>query len=408
MLTTLALEGWKSFGALVELPLARTTLLVGPNASGKSNVLDAIRFLQGIALDLPLTDVLRGSWDGGRQVWPGIRGAEVEAAHVGAGRFTLGTAWSDASSKIEHGVCVQTRPEVALAEEALFDGDGRVRYWFDTHAKTLGERKGLQAGGAIAVAIRATGAGGRNVSATYSASRSLLGQIEITERVDPRVVENARAVRARLRGITHVEIHPQLMRDPAPLHWKQMGASGEHVAAVLHSMSDAQRADLVDWISELCAPRVGAIDFDVVESVREVYFFLREQSGARISARSLSDGTLRFLGILVALLTAPEGSLIVLEEPDVGLHPARVHLLAEILESVPRERNIQVLATTHSPILLAHLSDEVLANVIAFDRDPSTGWSIAKRVGTLPHYPLLRDSEQRDHLIATGWLERAL
>ena len=86
MLTSLKLEGWKSFGkdrGRSELIFAPLTLLVGPNASGKSNALDALRFLQGAALDYPLGDVLRGRWEGQREIWPAIRGSVVEASHVG-------------------------------------------------------------------------------------------------------------------------------------------------------------------------------------------------------------------------------------------------------------------------------------------------------------------------------------
>lgn len=117
---------------------------------------------------------------------------------------------------------------------------------------------------------------------------------------------------------------------------------------------------------------------------------------------------MRFLGIVAAVLTAKEGSLLIFEEPDIGLHSARIHLLAELLEQVTKQRGIQVIATTHSPVLLAHLSPEALENVIAFDRDPVTGNTVCSRVGELPNFATLAKSKERDHLISTGWLERAL
>src|SRR5690606_1646372 len=66
-----------------------------------------------------------------------------------------------------------------------------------------------------------------------------------------------------------------------------------------------------------------------------------------------------------------------------------------------------VLATTRSPILLAHLSPESLANVVALGRD-ATGTTICERIGKLPYFATLRNSDQLDHLISTGWLESAL
>lgn len=81
MLKSLTPHNWKSFGTSRNRPqFGGLTLLVGPNASGKSNALDALRFLQGSALDFPLGDVLRGRWEGQREIWPPIRGQVVKAA----------------------------------------------------------------------------------------------------------------------------------------------------------------------------------------------------------------------------------------------------------------------------------------------------------------------------------------
>lgn len=409
MLKGLALSNWKSFGdgdANSELTFGRTTLLVGPNGSGKSNVLDALRALQGAALDLPFAEVLRGRWEGGRQVWGGVRGAEGEAANVGHSEFSIGSRWTVSGSEVSHFLTVSTAPEVQLVWEALFEDQARVAYWFDTNAPTLGASGGPQPGGGIKVGLRSLG-GGRNLSLVLSAARSLLGQVEPVDRVDPAVIARSRAVRQAMRDIMHLEIQPERMRGPAPLHATRMGSAGDNVAAVLHSMHEGMRSDLVDWLSELCAPRVEGLHFEVVEAVREVYFFVEEGAGRRVSSRSLSDGTLRFLGILVGLLTAPPDSLVLLEEPDVGLHPARVHLLAQILEEIPKRRSIQVIATTHSPILLAHLSDTLLADTLAFDREQQTGFTLGRRLGDLRSFDTLRDSRHRDHLVSTGWLERA-
>lgn len=104
MLTSLTLTNWKSFGETRnELPLAPLTLLVGPNGSGKSNALDALRFLQGAALDFPLGDVLRGRWEGQREIWPPIRGLVVEAARTGLKRFEIGSRWKLETGNVARG-----------------------------------------------------------------------------------------------------------------------------------------------------------------------------------------------------------------------------------------------------------------------------------------------------------------
>lgn len=207
-----------------------------------------------------------------------------------------------------------------------------------------------------------------------------------------------------------LEIIPSRMRDYRPESTAQLGVSAENISPMLYQLKQrepAQLQNVVDWLSELCAPTIEAIDFDRTQ-LGEVMMFLVERGGAKISARSASDGTLRFLGLIVALLTVPEGSMIIVEEPDVGLHPSRIHLLTSLIEDTAKRRALQVIATTHSPTLLSHLSDEALADVLAFGRNPNDGTTIAKRVGDLEHFATLRDSQNLEHLVSTGWLERAL
>jgi predicted ATPase len=413
MLRSLKLENWKSFGTSRNvLDLAPLTLLVGPNASGKSNALDALRFLQGCALDFPLSDVLRGRYEGQREVWPAIRGAIVEAAHSGTDSFALSTEWvygdDDAlvdSDVLAHRVRASCPGDVFVEEEKL---DENGVYLYDTHAPSLRGATGRGPGGALRTSLRASGKG-NSPTATYESHRLVLGQLEPGGRVASPVIEGARRLRAWLREATFLDIRPSLMRDLKPENGGHLGTSGENVSSVLYALRESSRLDdIVGWLQELCDADITGIEFDRTERLREVMLLLVEKGGRRISARSASDGTLRFLGEVVALLTSPKGSLVVLEEPDVGLHPSRIRLLAELLEYVARERGVQVVATTHSPTLLAQLSQETLGRVLAFGRDPSSDDTVCARLGTLQHFEKLRDAPNIEHLVSTGWLERAL
>ena len=218
------------------------------------------------------------------------------------------------------------------------------------------------------------------------------------------------AVATKLRELVFLDVQPSRMRDYQPVGATQLGVNAENVSPILYQLQQQASShldDIVDWLSELCAPAIEAIDFDRTR-LGEVMMFLVERGGARISARSASDGTLRFLGLIVALLTVPEGSMIIVEEPDVGLHPSRIHLLTSLIEGTAKRRSLQVIATTHSPTLLSHLSDEALADVLAFGRSPDDGTTVGKRVGDLEHFATLRESRHLEHLVSTGWLERAL
>lgn len=412
MLKSVVLGNWKSFGDDARVPLGRLTLLVGANASGKSNFLDALRFLQGIALDLPVGEVLRGRWEGGRELWPGIRGGAHEAARTGHAAFTITTTWDFTPTQTipfkiyNYGIQVATEREPVVDAECLVES-ASGSYLFDTHAASLRGNTGREAGDAIRVALRGQGKG-NSPTPTYSARRSLLGQLEPRKRVADEVLEIAHQVQASLRGATFLDIQPSRMRGYVPATSAPLASSGENLSAVLaHLCEDPrQKEDIVDWISELCEPDVENIEF-VRTELQDVMLQLVERGGQKISARSLSDGTLRFLGELVALMTAPEGSMLLLEEPDVGLHPPRIHLLAQLLESFTQKRNIQVIAATHSPTLLEHLGKAALADVVAFTRGED-GATSAHRLGDTPHFDVLEAKGDFGRLFSTGWLEQAL
>jgi predicted ATPase len=419
VLTGLRLGNWKSFGPAASetkwLSLAPLTLLVGPNASGKSNVLDALRFLQGMAQDITYGDVLRGRFEGQREVWPAIRGHVAEAARFGTAKFSIDTQWAwpnhrapqSASPPIQHHVLVDTGEDVVADRESLHDGG---QYLFDTHAPPLRGHSGRIPGGGLRVALRGKGKG-NSPTTTVSASRSILGQVASVQRADASVLETAEGVRRFLAGAAFMDIQPSKMRDYRPENGGVLGTSGENISPALYSLAQEQPGgrldDVVDWLGELSAPDLRSIEFDRTQ-LREVMLFLVEQGGHRISARSASDGTLRFLGNLAALLTAPEDTLVVMEEPDVGLHPSRVRVLAELLEHVASRRHLRVMATTHSPMLLASLSEEAFGNVLAFGRDPKTGVTVFSGLRNLPYYDTLRRSDRLAELVSTGWLERAL
>lgn len=404
MLKSLQIGNWKSFGqARNTLELAPLTLIVGPNASGKSNALDALRFLQGAALEYPLGDVLRGRWQGQREIWPPIRGQVAEATRGGTTRFGLVSDWAleTGGGVLRHAIEVDVQGDASLFRESVFRDGSPL---FDTHGASLGAATGPLVGGAINAALKSRGKG-KSQKETYSALSSLLGQVTASGRVDADAIAKVHELQRAIRSTVFLDIQPSRMRDYRPERPSSLGTSGENISPVLAALPDDARQDIVDWLSELCAPEVRDLEFDRTQ-LREVMLFVRE-GDFKISARSLSDGTLRFLGLVTALLTAPEGSLLVLEEPDVGLHPARVHLLARLLEQTSRTRNVQVIATTHSPTLLAHLSIDSLRDVVAMGRDEH-GATVCSRLGKLEYFETLEDSRQLEHLVSTGWIERAL
>jgi AAA15 family ATPase/GTPase len=89
MFTSLRMERFKNFND-AELKLGPFTVLIGANASGKSNIRDAFRFLHGIARGYSLADIVGEKFgEGGERVWSGIRGGAKEIAFSGDQSFVL-------------------------------------------------------------------------------------------------------------------------------------------------------------------------------------------------------------------------------------------------------------------------------------------------------------------------------
>ena len=133
-----------------------------------------------------------------------------------------------------------------------------------------------------------------------------------------------------------------------------------------------------------------------------------EANGRKISAYSASDGTLRFLGILAALLSDEEGGLYFFEEIDNGIHPARLHLLLDLIERQTAKGRIQVVATTHSPDVLNLINDTTFKNAVVVYRDEDSADAVIRRVAELPNAGELRQSQGLGRLHASGWMENVL
>jgi predicted ATPase len=411
MLKRIHLKDFKSF-VDEEVEIAPLTLLVGANASGKSNFLEALRFLQGTEFHMSLSEILNGEDRPGPDLWPGLRGRAEEAARIGTSKFTIESEWIAPKCRgtgplktvnVSHSISCRTKPYPDLDAESLSRGDGQRLF-----------SGAARESGFFEVCWEPETHPDSRVQVPWS-NHSLLWLIlggtssPRTYNVPVEVVDHVLSLSEVLKRIRVLEILPAVMRGygrrGAPL-----GDDGANFSGVLADLSSdpLQRTSLVGWIAEFSAPEVKGLDFLDIKELGDVMAMFVETGGKRISARSISDGTLHFLGTLLALRTAEPGSVFLVEDIEAGLHPTRIRLLVEYLEAVTRERQIQVIATTHSPVVLQWLSDESLRNAIVFGRVPDHEGTIMRRLGDLPDFNEVIQRTGIDELFTTGWLEMAL
>lgn len=141
---------------------------------------------------------------------------------------------------------------------------------------------------------------------------------------------------------------------------RHIGLMGEELAAFLNTMkaTNPQQFEAVGKALNTVMPTIEGIGVEV-NDIGEVELYAKEH-GIAVPARVLSEGTLRLLGLL-ALTGADEApALIGFEEPENGIHPRRIELIAKFLETQKGLEQTQYIVTTHSPILPNFLPDNSL------------------------------------------------
>ncbi len=142
------------------------------------------------------------------------------------------------------------------------------------------------------------------------------------------------------------------MRADSPVkEVRHIGLMGEELAPFLNTLKALapRQFSAVEKALHTILPNVQGIDVKV-NDLGEVELMLKE-NGVAVPARILSEGTLRILGLLALAGVKEQPSLIGFEEPENGIHPRRIQLVAELLQTRARTGGTQHIVTTHSPIL---------------------------------------------------------
>ncbi len=151
------------------------------------------------------------------------------------------------------------------------------------------------------------------------------------------------------------------MRSPNPVkEVRHVGLMGEELAAFLNTLNaiDPRQFKAVEKALHTILPNVDGLEVEV-NNLGEVELKVKE-NGILVPARVLSEGTLRVLGLLALSGAKDQPSLVGFEEPENGIHPRRLQLVAELFKTRAGMGETQYIITTHSPILPDLMPDESL------------------------------------------------
>lgn len=310
----LSLANWKNF-AQIEVELQQRVFLVGPNASGKSNFLDAFRFLRDIA-----------SPGGGFQDAVARR-RDVKAIRCLAARK---------NPNVEISVEMEATDGVRWTYVLAFNQDSQQR-------PQLKKERVIRNG------------------------TTLLDRPNDDDRTDParltqtfleQVNANVefRDIATFFASIRYLHIVPQLVRDPDRWVSRANDPFGGDFLETVAKTPEKTRAARLRRIGEalkVAVPQLAQIelwrDGRGTPHLRGKYEHWRPQ-GAWQTEEQFSDGTLRLLGLL--WVTMESGGPLLLEEPELSLHPEIVRHLPQLFARAQRRSGRQIILSTHSPDLL--------------------------------------------------------
>jgi predicted ATPase len=287
MITKLRLKNWKSFkdSTLYIDPL---TILIGINASGKSNVLDALDFLKKISTP----------------------------------------NWS------------------------INDAAGSIRGGFDFIIKR-GEKK-------CQLEVTVTDNDKESVTKINFPNEKTWYKGQIAKELQNIIIFNP---------------VPEKMRGYSPVS-SELKPDGSNIAGVIASLPKDEKekleAELTRYVSPLPEKdirKIQSVTVGLNNSDAMLYCYEEWNPDKPIDARGMSDGTLRFAAIVLALLTAKPHSLLVIEEIDNGLHPSRAKELVKVMKELSQKRSVDILCTTHNPVLINELGNDMIPFISYVKRD---------------------------------------
>lgn len=351
MLTRLKVRGFKSLADVGSIRLAPLTLFFGPNAAGKSNLLDALQVLSRLATTNTLAEA----------IGPPIRGLPIEAFTFPEGglpallatpsasppRFRFSADVSDDEGALRYEIEVAINPRSG----AFF-----VQDEFLARLDSRGRRKDMPAieRDPQQQAIRVRRFRKPPWEEEVGLHHTLLSNRRFSGK-EYTVIERTREALADFRSY-YLDPQVAMRASRSPQDVDDIGPLGENLAPFLYRLRAEKPKIFASVRRTLCTliPSVEdlSVDLDPKRGVLDVEI---RQNGIAFSSRVISEGTLRVLALACVATNPWAGSTIAFEEPENGVHPRRVELIADMLGAVAFGSNArrQVIITTHSPLFCA-------------------------------------------------------
>lgn len=405
----------------------------------------------------------------GAPVVPGIRGGAQAIPTFGSetDEFEISVCFKEGKEVLDYCLRVDAKLYRVVKEELRSSGHPG-HYVFTTHPDSgpLEQRKDEP----VLVARFYKGTRGLNPRREFSPYEFVLSQFR-ERRAESRINEIiADRARRELSAIQPLELQPEILRQYSSAGYAELGEHGEHLASVIGNLIaqsaadrqrrsslvvaaatleqqlavmseghgtaarqlerrqrqlDAIRAELAEterqerdasqrlaavkaWLSELAPRPITDLTVQSTPTGELIASVVESGIDEPINARSLSDGTLRFAALSVAMFGLERRRTLVIEEVENGINPARLAVLMTMLEQATHtEPDLQVIASTHSPGLLDFCSEVTAGDAVVIGWDSEKQSSHPVRIRDIAALKEIGNDVTLGALQAEGWLQLA-
>ena len=433
MLTRLKVSGFKNL-VDVDVRFGPFTCVVGPNGVGKSNLFDAIRFLSALANRTLMEAAASVREQGSRTAdvrslfhRAGDRYAEkisFEAemlvprkavddlgqeakASITFLRYALELAYRDTGDNLTPGALEIVKEELLhisqrdALKHLLFPHSakhwrGSVVHGRRTNAPFISTQ--MEGGNRIIFLHQDGGGGGPLPRPAANLPRTVLSVANAAE--SPTVL----VARREMESWRMLQLEPAALRRPDEFAAStRLGTDGSHLAATLYRLARDMGKQKNSGLLEAVQPtrtysRIAGRLVGLMDDAREIYIcrdekrelltlYARDDGGTPHPAWALSDGTLRFLALAVLEADPETQGLLCLEEPENGIHPARIPAIMELLRDVAADTRKpvgednplrQVVVNTHSPAVFQQVPDDSVLFVKVIEAMDGVGHFVRK------------------------------
>jgi predicted ATPase len=410
MIEKFTIKDFKSYEE-ANLYIAPLSILIGANASGKSNMLEALRLFSLLSQGQRLSDLQYKI----NQEDDFFRGFIDHLPRFGKSHFSFGCSVKNNNDvfncevtialrkvkgnyelHIENETCSKNEEWLYQLKKKSYDSFTGCTYEYNNKRTTGGHKPTLE----------------------VSDQQTLFTQLNFAffpekhRKIGDEILEATKLIQASVSKMQFLDPNPKLMHGFSHKSDKKLKETGQNISAVLYNLikDDAGNTnEILQFIESLPEQKIENISHEETsrgEVLIQLHESFQSPSENMVDASLLSDGTLRVLAIVAALLSAGKGSLVIIEEIDNGIHPNRVKNLMERINELAKRRGLSVLITSHNPTLLNASPKETVDNVQFCYRNKQDGSSKITRIQEIKDYPELIAQDDLGNLLTRGLIDQ--